>query len=238
MNLSDLIQKHERLFLGIAALFVVLWLGNAWINHVAADKKEQANNDQKTLQVQADANSTLQKIIDQQKQQFDALVKVLDAQNSQLLSSINSRNTETKKQQSVDATLNLTETASRMQHLVPGLLPRDVQIMNDSLSLSLAGARGIVSQLEFVPVLQANLEDGKKILANKDEQINGLENVRDKFQQQVEGLNQQITDANKACTSQVAAIKADARKGKVKWFKIGFVTGYVSGLVTHILVTH
>ena len=39
-----------------------------------------------------------------------------------------------------------------------------------------------------------------------------------------------FSDDDKACKAEVASVKADARKGKVKWFKIGYVAGLVSGL--------
>src|SRR5208337_4183891 len=43
-------------------------------------------------------------------------------------------------------------------------------------------------------------------------------------------LQANLADQTKACVAQVAAIKADARKGKAKWFKLGFLGGFLTGL--------
>lgn len=39
---------------------------------------------------------------------------------------------------------------------------------------------------------------------------------------------------NDTNAAEVKALKADARKGKLKWFGIGFVTGLISGVALHV----
>jgi hypothetical protein len=47
------------------------------------------------------------------------------------------------------------------------------------------------------------------------------------YKAEVDGLNGQIVLDNKACTTEIAAVKASARKSKLKWFEIGVVVGFV-----------
>jgi hypothetical protein len=84
--------------------------------------------------------------------------------------------------------------------------------------------------LESVPVLTANLADQTKIAQNYQDELQKSDVLANNLNAQITGLNTLVTDNAKACTAQVAAVKADARKGKIKMFKWGFGLGFIAGL--------
>jgi hypothetical protein len=53
---------------------------------------------------------------------------------------------------------------------------------------------------------------------------------------EISGLNLAAVDQAKACTAQISAVKADARKSKWRWFKLGYILGFGSGAyVMHVI---
>jgi hypothetical protein len=79
---------------------------------------------------------------------------------------------------------------------------------------------------------KADLLDEQKIAADVTANLTQANGLISAYKTEVDGLNGQIVLDKKACTAQVTAIKADARKSKSKWFKIGVVVGFVAGFMS------
>jgi hypothetical protein len=84
--------------------------------------------------------------------------------------------------------------------------------------------------LESVPVLTANLADETKVAGNYQAELEKSDLLTADLNIQVTGLNTQLTAQTKACVAQVTAVKAEGKKNSVKWFKRGFLVGFVAGL--------
>jgi hypothetical protein len=133
-------------------------------------------------------------------------------------------------QRTTDATLPVPGLVARWTALIPTVTPT---VTSNGVTVNEQGVRDTVSQLELVPILQGNLADETRLAQNYQQEAERSDVLVGLQSTQIAGLNTQIVDQTKACTAQVSAVKADARKGKVKWFKIGYVAGLVSGWLGH-----
>ena len=124
----------------------------------------------------------------------------------------------------------LPDLGNRWAALI-GVAPTELSASGTGITASGAASISTVEHLEQVPVLTQNLKDETTIADNRQQEVDrGTPCSRS--QQQVTGLNLTIADDKKACTAQVASVQATANKSKAKWFKIGFVTGFVAGIFT------
>jgi hypothetical protein len=82
-----------------------------------------------------------------------------------------------------------------------------------TIELPLAKAQEITAQLEAIPVLQTNLASETTIATNDEKEVGELQT--------------QLKVEESACKAQVADLKANGRKSKLKWFVSGFIAGYV-----------
>lgn len=223
------LKLHEKL------LIVVLCLGFGVFGLSKVYNVESARADEKYTAAQtalADAKANSAALATQsavQAQQYQALVTALAAQNASLASAIASRQTALPVQQATDARLPLTDLATRLATL--GQAPvGSVSVVGDKIDLTQLGAVAVTQTLEQVPVLQGNLADEIQIAQNKQQELEKSDLLADGLNAQIVGLNVQLTDQTKACTAQVAAVKAEGKKNSIKWFKRGFIVGFVSGL--------
>jgi thiamine monophosphate kinase len=65
--------------------------------------------------------------------------------------------------------------------------------------------------------------DDAALLVARDAQVATLDTL-------VSGLNTKSVLDAKVCTDQIAVVKAEARKSKLKWFAAGFVSGLTLGI--------
>jgi hypothetical protein len=134
-------------------------------------------------------------------------------------------------QQQTDQSLPLPDLGSRWAQLAQ-IAPADISASTSGITVTPEGAHDTVSQLEQIPVLQANLKDTQTIADNKQDELTKANALLDSQTAQIAGLNTTITDEETSCKAQVASAKATANKAKSKWFKVGFVGGLVIGFVT------
>ena len=106
-----------------------------------------------------------------------------------------------------------------------------VTASGDTIIVSSVDAHKTLALLEQVTTLAGDLADENKIAANYQEEVQKSDQVAKDLNAQVTGLNTQLADSAKACTAQVAAVKAEGHKNSVKWFKRGFVLGVITGLI-------
>jgi hypothetical protein len=224
---SDLtwIKQHERLLLvalgGIVLWFVIGKVDTLIVNHDSANLAQV----KVTADAQAKANATLAAQIDKDATDRKALEAQLSAQNDKLEQATLTLANALAKQQKTDATLPPTELVQRLNQLVPNAAST---VTPTGIALPQAGAVAVVQQLEEVPVLSSQLantrtenENNKKLISADDASISLLNS-------RILGLDSQIVDNDKVCKAEVALVKAEARKGKRKWFLIGYVAGFLS----------
>ncbi len=223
------IQRHERILIVALVLLTGAFVGSRWIDYAA--KSADANvvavtqqlKDQKDVNVQSALQTQTATAI------YQNTISALTQQNSQLANAVAARNGALSKQQASDKALPLSGLALRWAS-VAGVAPSELTASTTGITISDSGARQTVLELEKVPVLTANLNDATATVASQQDALaKGRDLIAD-YGTQVSGLHTQIMDQDKACKAEVTAVKADARKGKVRWFKAGVVVGFVAGL--------
>jgi hypothetical protein len=220
---------HERLI-----IVVVLAIGLIWgYNKYAQIRVNDANialQKQTLITNAAQAAATAQASqAAQDKVALQALTDKLTAQNQQLAQANASLTAALANQKKSDAIIPLPELDTRWAALVPGVSASDVTLSPTGLvQVPQADARATVEKLEEVPVLTTQLAN-ETTLEKNDQLLIGQQtkNIFD-LNTQVTGLQTLNTDEKKQCTDQIAVVKAEARKGKIRWFKIGFVAGFVA----------
>lgn len=223
------IRNHERLILVLSVLAVAGWLGNKLENLIHDRDVSRNAVAQQQLQEQVKANQALAAQVADLQKTYEADRAQWESQNRQLIASIAQRNQQTTNQQQVDASLSLVELAKRWSGLV-GVAQDQIQTSGQNLFASEQASRATVQQLEEVPTLRANVQDQQTVLANKDSQITSLAGLNAGLTSQVGGLQKQIGDADKACKTQIAVVKDEARRAKRKYFIAGFIAGIATRL--------
>lgn len=147
-------------------------------------------------------------------------VQTSQAQVAQLAQIVSQRNAQNQQQQRTDASLSAQEAANRLASQTAAA-PGEITVSGDLTTIDLPITRKIVGAFDDLATTKANLADTQGALQAS--------------QGTVAQQTQLIADKDKACASELKTAHADARKGKLKWFGIGLVTGYLVGRVSHVL---
>lgn len=150
------------------------------------------------------------------QQQF----QVLSAQNTQLLTAIQARDSALAVQQKKDATLSANDAAQRLAQQTKAA-PGEVTAQGNNLLVDLPISRGIVTSLDELFTIRTDLADTKTQLANET-------TIAGNAQKDLSEQKTANSDQVKACAAQVADIKAQARKSKTKIAAIFTVVGIVA----------
>ena len=226
------LQKHERIIIISLVLLFCGWGINKWINNDAkkADSQAQVAMQQLADQKAKDAQDATQ--VAQLDAQYQQLVITVTQENAQLAAAIAQRNAGLQKQQTADQQMTPPQLANRWGTLVAAK-PNSITVATDgNLEVTETVALDTVEQLEQVPVLTMDLTNETAVASADQQEIDKANALNGALVTQVGDLQTTITKDDAACKAQVASVKADANKSKVKWFKIGFVTGFISGLFT------
>ena len=163
---------------------------------------------------------------------FNTQLQALQAQNVQLTQSIAARNAQTQKQVKIDATLDAAETAQRLSTQTSASAGQVQVAPNGSdITVALPITRSIVADLDSLQSSQANLVDTQKELDNTNQLFTSSQQVVAAQKKTIDAQDAQIAGQVKACQTEVDTVKSQARKGKIKWFFIGYVAGFISGRV-------
>lgn len=218
-------KAHERAILVLAALVVIGFGVNKYLDksYDAAVARQQAA--QQVLEQQVSKNNELQKNVDSLQQRYGQLLDTLTKQNQSLVASIAARNQAVVKQQSQDSDLSLAELANRQKTLAQ---TDGVNSTENGLTETPLAAIAITQALETLPVLRQDNQDLQTLANNKDSQITGLNGVITGLGGQVDGLKLQLTDFGKTCDARVSV----AKKSRWKWFKAGTIAGFAAGVLT------
>jgi hypothetical protein len=221
------LKTHERLIIVVLCLIGLVWCVNKYLDHASDKADAKAETAQQVVQQQIQVNAQLADQVKQTAAQYQSITDELMTENQQLLTAIASRNQTVSAQQQKDQSLPLPDLALRWENLA-SLKAADITATTSGLQVSEAGSRTTVQNLEQLPVLQSNLADMQKIADNYKEQTSSCQRVNSALTSQVDGLNKQISGMDASCKAEVAAVKAKARKEKLKAFGWGTL---FSGLV-------
>jgi flagellar biogenesis protein FliO len=225
------LQRHERMIIVILVLLAGSWGLQHFLNNQAAAAEARATIAEKALEAQkaVTAQNALQTA--QVESQYLAMVDALTKQNASLAASVAARQGVLQQTQTQNKALPLPELGKKMQVLA-NIGDTDITASTAGITLNQLGAVAVVNTLEQVPVLLADNKDLSTIANNKQAEVDSANGLITTLHTQVDGLNLQITTGDTACKAEIASVKASARKGKLAWFKIGFVTGFLGGVFT------
>ena len=226
------LQKHERLIIIVLVLLFCGWSINKWIDSNAkkADAQAQVAMQQLADQKAKDAEEATQ--VAQMTAQYQQLVVIVSQENAQLALAIQQRNAGLKQQQTADHSMTPPQLATRWAGLVSANSADITATATGGFAVTDTVALNTVDQLEQVPVLQMDLANETTIAASTQQEVDKANALNSALVTQVGDLQTTITKDDAACKAQIASVKADETKSKVKWFKIGFVTGFIGGLFT------
>lgn len=225
-------QSHERLILvAVVLTFGYFGLGK-WLDKSATDKAMQAAVAQQIASVQHDADQKVAAAVAQQTALFEQERQVHDQEIASLVAAVTSRDTATtKKITQVTSTTTSPEAVADLNTAYGATLPTPLTV-TEAGSIPIADLQQFTVAKIEEDTLQSDLADTRKELGSTSLELSSATSLVGSLQNQVTGLQLEIKDNTIASQKQIAAVKADARKGKMTWFKIGFVTGFVSGLWT------
>ena len=86
-----------------------------------------------------------------------------------------------------------------------------------------------------MPVLQANLKDETTIAQNTQTSLDNANSIISQVDGVITDLNAVHAADSAKCTADLNQVKADAKKNNFKWFKRGFIVGFLGGLYAHAL---
>jgi len=237
------LKHHERLLIVAMVLLAGSWGINHYLNNAAAKAETRAQIAEQALVVanqsyaEAKAQSARNDAAEAQvAQQYQAMISALTAQNASLAAAAAARGTALAQEQNKNKTLPLPELAKKWQTL-ENLQDSDLTASAAGITVSPTGAVTTVNALESVPVLTADLKDETQVAQNLQTELDKAVQLAAAQSAQVSSLISQGVAADKllaatkdADTKELASVKASARKSKIRWFKIGFITGLVSGI--------
>lgn len=209
-----------------AAFFIGSWL-YAGKKASAADLVAAVANTK--AEAAEKANVTLQ-------QQSTAQIAILTTQNTTtqqeitvLTSSIANRDKQLTVQQQTNSTLPPTDLASRWSTLVKA--PNSIKVLpTGDYDVPQVQAVASVNALDAVVTLTANNDQLNQIIVKDDQIIDRDATIlnTEKTAHQSDNTTNGLTISARNDT--IIALKADASKSKKKWFIIGFVSGFVTGI--------
>jgi hypothetical protein len=227
LSISTYVKSHEKLVLALIVAGVLFFaigkIDGIIAKHDAANLKQA----QVVAAAQSEKNAAIAAQVAEDNAAFTALQAKLQAQDAALVQANIALASALTKQQKVDATLPPTDLAARWNSLVPQAA---VTVTPNGVTLPNSGAVATVQQLEIIPVQQNEIINEQTLVANG----NALAVVQTKqvtdLTTEVSGLKLQSVDDLKVCNTQIAVVKADARRSKRRWF----VAGFVAGIATRI----
>lgn len=221
--------SYIKTHLALLAVVVVLAAGVIYTIESLVAKHDTAREtqDAQTLALIAAQTTDLKSRMTQDEQ----AATIRDAQYAaiigQLSSTIQKQTTQLQQQIKVNATLTASQTAQAIQQKT-NAQPGDVQAQQDSVVLTLPIARTINSDLDALQTVTTQLDETKKQF---DAQLHLTEDaVLDSLNAKKVITSQatQLVEDDKVCKDQIAVVKAQARKSKLKWFGAGYILGLVT----------
>jgi hypothetical protein len=237
-SVSKYVLAHERLILGCIAA-VVLYFGVLKIESMVAahDKAVATVSEAAAAAARIDAAQRAA-VTAQEQAKRDALEAEMQRQNAALVAANVRLETALTKQQAVDKTLPPPALAQRIETLA-ALPPSSVTpAPGNTFSVTNDGAVGIAVTLEKTNTLAQQLTNVSTEKSNDEKIIAEDKVLASNLKSQIDGLNILNAKDAKACTDEKKTLKAEARKGKLKWFGAGYVAGLATRGVIAFLAGH
>lgn len=229
------LQKHERLLIVFMILLLAGWATDRIVTHLDNTAQAKASLTEQTLATQKAQNDATAARNESVMQSYQSDLNQVAAQLAAANTALATRQTALVKQQTIDQTAPGAVLQARWQALVgdkAGITAADtITTLPTGYLVTPNVAQATVSTLEQIPTLEQNFNDATGRISDLNILNSKANNVIDADKLQIAGLNTQIVDEAKACTAKIDAVNAAARKGKLKWFGIGYVSGFVSGLL-------
>jgi uncharacterized membrane-anchored protein YhcB (DUF1043 family) len=229
-TVTSWLKLHERLIIAVLLIGAGIFGFQKYADIRATDASAKVQTAQAQLVAQQAAVAQQSAQVQQTTAQYQSLVAQLSQQNAQLSTSIAQRNQALTVQQTTDKVMPLPQLATRWA--------ADADF--DASTLQTNGATLIVPQevvadtvekMDSIPVLQANLNDVQSELTNTKTELTSANTLIGQQKQDIAGIQQQNIDQVKADNAEIANVKAQARKSRMKWFGVGYVAGFISGLL-------
>lgn len=234
-------QKHERLLIVLMVLWAGYWGVNHYLDNAAAKAETRATVAEQASATAQQAAKDNAAVVAQLLQQHQQMEQTLTAQNAALASALSARQAAVVVQQKTDATLPMTDLANRLKTLgnAPDGSVTVPSVPVNTVSLTQPAAVAVVQTLETVPQLQADLKDEQTANGHFQDTIAQADVLYASQVKQITDLNALVVTNNNACVADKNALKAEAKKNNLKWFRRGFVlgnvTGFLGGLYAHTL---
>jgi uroporphyrin-III C-methyltransferase len=223
------LQRHERIIIVALVLLAGSWGYSRYADNAASKAEARATIAEQTLATQKAQDAQNQAQIVQLTQQYQQLTQVLATQNASLAASIASRQTVQAAQVATDAHLAPSALATRLATLANTPV-EEVSVTPTGLALTEQAAVTVTETLEAIPVLQADLKDTQATLQTSEATVAKANDLIAEQTKQIAALNTTLSDTVKADAAELKAVKAEARKSKAKWFKIGSIVGFITGM--------
>lgn len=162
---------------------------------------------------QSDQNAQLQANI---QKRLDSL----EAQNAVLTLALSKRQTVEVTIPTTNGSLSAQETATKLVDTT-NAKPGEVTALQDALTVDLPVAHVLLDDAQLVPLLQADKADLSKELVNSNQALS-LEKTAHTSDNTTGAANL------KACQVEIVSVKAQARKSKLRWFAVGYASGWIS----------
>jgi hypothetical protein len=198
-----------------------------------------------SVQARADATLSAKQNIDFQAQTVAQLDALAQARASLLQANLVISQAQTQRkadlavQQAAVAKAAPSDVAKDWEGLIPTAA---VTAVPGGFTIDAAGGLATVQELLQVPVLNSTITDLGQVI-NSDNKVitnyaTALSDEKASHVSDVKNDAIQLTSAKddlKTAKDQRDKAVADGRKGKLKWFGIGFVTGYIAAITTAVL---
>lgn len=148
----------------------------------------------------------------------------LQQQNTALTLALATRNQVEAKLPKSNESLSTDDAAKQITTLTGGKATAN----GSDVVIDTPTAQKVVTGLELVPMLQADKVDLEKQNANFEKEIDNDIKALDLEKQSHVGDVTTLKTQIKADGDALTSCKADARKGKLKWFGIGYALGWAS----------
>lgn len=224
-SISGYIKNHERLLI-ILILVGLSWFSVGKVENIIA-AHDNANLKQATTiaQVQQSKDAALAAQVASQAAQYQALADKVQVQNAALVAANTQLATALAKQQKTDASLPLPDLANRWTVLVPSAKPIATP---SGLAVDTPGAIATVQSLEQVPVLSAQIENDRTQIENTQNLLTASNGQVATLNEEVSGLRLEAVDQAKVCDARVKVETDKVHTARRRWFKIGFLTGFLA----------
>ena len=224
-------KAHERVIILAMSFGVTMFGMNKWFDKAATDAATKAAVTQQIATVQHDADVKVAVAIARQTALFNQEQQVRDQQMASIISAVAARDAASHTQ-IVDVQQSKTPSQAVIDLQTHYTLTAPVTVTATGADVSTADLQQFtVTKIES-DTAKADLADTQKELSATNTSLTSATSLVGALQNQVTGLQTEIKTDTAACTTEIASVKATARKSKIGWFKAGAVIGYIAGLAT------